>query len=111
MGEIEFWHGALSPSYEKQANKQGCTLAKDMGYKKVITYTLVTEDGASLKASNFKCEGESGGLEWTGERNPNNKEYRQMTLFPIREREKPHVMKQRWVREFEYQTESEDAKC
>lgn len=86
-----------------------CRIAKDMGYKKVITYTLVTEDGASLKASNFKCEGKAGGIEWTGERNPNNKEYRQMLLFP--EKEKPHVMKQRWVREFEPQAESEDKEC
>ena len=82
-----------------------CRIAKDMGYKKVITYTLVTENGASLKASNFKCEGEAGGIEWTGERNPNNKAYKQMSLFPTKE--KPHVMKQRWVRCFEPYKEGE----
>lgn len=43
-------------------------IAKDMGYKRVITYTLVSENGASLKASNFHFEGESGGLAWTGSR-------------------------------------------
>ena len=32
MGEIEFWHGALSSSYEKQANKQGCTLGEDADF-------------------------------------------------------------------------------
>ena len=40
-----------------------------MGYKKVITYTLKSENGASLKASNFICEGEAGGTHWTGKRN------------------------------------------
>lgn len=73
-----------------------CRIAKAMGYKKAITYTLITENGASLKASNFICEGEAGGVEWTGERNPKNKQYQQMSFVPIKE--KPHVMKQRWVR-------------
>lgn len=46
-----------------------CRIAKAMGYKKVITYILVSENGASLKASNFICEGEAGGTHWTGSRN------------------------------------------
>ena len=43
-------------------------IAKNMGYKKVITYILASESGASLKASNFICEGEAGGEIWTGKR-------------------------------------------
>lgn len=43
-------------------------IARDMGYKKVITYTLESENGSSLKASNFTCVGMAGGLEWTGKR-------------------------------------------
>ena len=43
-------------------------IAKDMGYKRVITYTLESENGASLKASNFLYEGVAGGLAWTGNR-------------------------------------------
>ena len=43
-------------------------IAKDMGYRKVITYILLSENGASLKASNFVCEGEAGGEMWTGKR-------------------------------------------
>ena len=44
-----------------------CTrVARDMGYSRVITYTLLSETGASLRASNFNDEGECGGLEWTG---------------------------------------------
>ncbi len=46
-------------------------IAKDMGYKKIITYTLESENGASLKASNFICDGLAGGKEWTGERKRN----------------------------------------
>ena len=45
-----------------------CRIAKAMGYTKVITYTLLSEDGASLKASNFVCKGEAGGPYWTGKR-------------------------------------------
>ena len=43
-----------------------CRIAKQMGYSDIITYTLLSENGASLKASNFECEGEAGGTHWTG---------------------------------------------
>lgn len=46
-----------------------CRAAKAMGYKKIITYTLQSENGASLKASGFICDGEAGGTHWTGKRN------------------------------------------
>lgn len=46
-------------------------IAKDMGYKRVLTYTLASESGASLKASNFIYEGEAGGIAWTGTRKRN----------------------------------------
>lgn len=44
--------------------------AKAMGYKKVITYILDTENGASVKAAGYKCVGEAGGKRWTGKRKP-----------------------------------------
>lgn len=43
-------------------------VARAMGYRKVITYTLASEDGASVKAANFVCVGDAGGTEWTGSR-------------------------------------------
>lgn len=43
-------------------------IARNMGYSVVITYTLASENGASLKASNFINDGLSGGKEWNGER-------------------------------------------
>lgn len=49
-----------------------CRIAKDMGYRKIITYILQSETGSSLKASNFICEGEAGGEMWTGSRARDN---------------------------------------
>ncbi len=61
-----------------------CRVAKAMGYKKVITYILQSENGASLKASNFTCEGTAGGTKWTGVRDKGQ--------------DIPAEMKTRWVR-------------
>ena len=61
-----------------------CRIAKEMGYKRVITYILESENGASLKASNFTCEGVAGGTHWTGCRNKGQNI--------------PAEMKTRWVR-------------
>lgn len=61
-----------------------CRIAKEMGYKKIITYILKSENGASLKASNFICEGEAGKPYWTGVRN--------------RGQNIPHEMKTRWTK-------------
>ena len=49
--------------------------AKALGYRRIFTYTLETESGASLRASNWHCDGPAGGPNWTGER------YRQTELF------------------------------
>lgn len=60
--------------------------AKALGYKRIITYTLKSENGASLRASGWMCDGEAGGTHWTGQR------YEQMEL-PLGE------MKVRWRKE------------
>ncbi len=44
--------------------------AKAMGYRKIVTYTLDTEDGASIRAAGWTCAGPAGGLRWTGQRRP-----------------------------------------
>lgn len=62
-------------------------IAKDMGYRKIITYILESEPGTSLRASGWKYEGIAGGLEWTGSRKPTNGQY-------------PAEMKQRWSKEW-----------
>lgn len=61
--------------------------AKAMGYKRIVTYILESENGASLRASGFHCEGIAGGKEWTGVRKPSD-----CNLYP-------HEMKQRWVKD------------
>ena len=62
-----------------------CRIAREMGYEKVITYTLQSENGASVKASNFICDGEAGGTHWTGKRD--------------RGQQIPNEMKVRWHRD------------
>lgn len=37
-------------------------VAKEMGYRKIITYTLISEPGTSLKASGWTNCGEAGGI-------------------------------------------------
>ena len=44
--------------------------AKAIGYRKIITYTLDTEDGASIRAAGWMCAGTAGGKRWTGQRRP-----------------------------------------
>ena len=61
-----------------------CRVARAMGYKKILTYILESENGASLRASNFVCEGLAGGLKWTGARDKGQKI--------------PHEMKTRWAK-------------
>ena len=58
-------------------------VARNLGYKKLITYILETENGASLKASGWKCIGQAGGKKWTGVRRP------EVDLYP-------EQMKLRW---------------
>ena len=61
-------------------------VAKAMGYNRIITYTLQSENGVTLKASGFDCEGLAGGEMWTG----------------IRKRDNgvPKERKLRWVKHF-----------
>lgn len=44
--------------------------ARNLGYKKLITYILESENGSSLKAAGWKCIGECGGLRWNGRSRP-----------------------------------------
>lgn len=43
-----------------------CRIGFAMGYECVITYTLVSESGISLRAAGFVCDGKAGGKHWTG---------------------------------------------
>lgn len=39
--------------------------ARALGWRKLITYTLPEEGGASLRAAGWKCIGEAGGGSWS----------------------------------------------
>lgn len=72
-------------------------VAKDMGYKKIITYILETEDGTSLKASGWHCELESaGGGLWNCATRP--REIEETDLFGTITKY-PTCKKQRWSKE------------
>lgn len=65
-----------------------CRIAKEMGYEKIITYILRSENGSSLKASGFILENDNcGGICWNGDRQ--NK----------KDKIPPKEMKQRWAKE------------
>lgn len=42
--------------------------AKALGYDRLYTYTRASENGASLRASNWIYDGQAGGTHWTGQR-------------------------------------------
>ena len=68
-------------------------IAKDMGYARIITYTLITESGSSLRASGFQNCGEAGGGKWDCPSRP--REITEITLFGEVEKY-PIIQKIRW---------------
>ena len=61
-------------------------VAKEMGYRRILTFTLDSEPGTSLKASGWKFDGVTPGKSWS---------------VPTRKRQDKHplVPKKRWIRE------------
>lgn len=49
--------------------------AAAMGYDRIITYILESENGSSLRAAGWTCQGKAGGLRWTGARKPDTDLY------------------------------------
>lgn len=45
-------------------------VARELGYKRLVTYTLESESGHSLKASGWTHAGEAGGGSWSRVRRP-----------------------------------------
>lgn len=71
--------------------------AKEMGYKRVVTYTLTSESGSSLKAAGFRNCGEAGGGSWDTPSRP--REDTQETLFGMVQKY-PQEKKIRWEKHF-----------
>lgn len=71
-------------------------IAKEMGYKKIITYILQSEDGASLKASGWQLEADAvGGGSWSCPSRERELTSSQMSLFD-QKKKYPTEKKQRW---------------
>ena len=85
-------HNACSALYGACAR-----VAKEMGYARILTYTLVTEPGTSLKASGWKDMGEAGGGSWSVPSRP--RDLTQTSLFG-EEQKYPTCKKRRWEKRF-----------
>lgn len=72
-------------------------IAREMGYKRIITYTLISEPGTSLRASGFTNCGPAGGVSWDMPGRP--REVTQVTLFG-EERKYPTEKKIRWEKHY-----------
>ena len=73
-------------------------IAREFGYRRIVTYTLQSEPGTSLIASGWTCEGSAGGRSWNTPSRP--RENVQVTLFGV-EQKYPEEAKLRWIKSFE----------
>lgn len=75
-------------------------IAKEMGYSKIITYILESENGESLKASGWTCEVDGvGGSNWNTPSRPREIVTNQMSLFPEKQKYPINEKKQRWSKQ------------
>ena len=72
-------------------------IAREMGYKRIITYILDTEHGSSLKASGWELDNDAcGGGSWSRPSRPRS--VSQITIFG-QEEKYPIGIKQRWIKQ------------
>ena len=45
-------------------------VVQQLGYRRLVTYTLASEDGASLRGAGWRCYGEAGGGSWSRKSRP-----------------------------------------
>lgn len=83
-------HNACSFLYSSCAR-----IAKDMGYKKIITYILESETGASLKASGWEKDGITDGRTWD---TPARRRTTEVVDLFGETHKYPTENKQRWVK-------------
>ena len=74
-------------------------IAKEMGYEKIITYILETENGASLRASGWHMEADHvGGATWENCMRTKQRPV-QMSLLESKQEYPVGIEKQRWCKE------------
>lgn len=75
-------------------------IAREMGYQRIITYILESEDGTSLKAAGWKLdEANVGGGSWDTPCRQRQLEDQQLNLFEEPKKKYPTERKMRWVKE------------
>lgn len=75
-------------------------IAQEMGYRKIITYILDTENGSSLKASGWHLEEVIRGRTWYTPSRPRQLYIEQLSLFDDEPKQKyPIGNKQRWAKD------------
>ena len=75
-------------------------IAKELGYKHIITYILESENGISLKAAGWILENIScGGGSWNRPSRP-RQQFEQLDLFGEMIKKYPEEKKQRWGKYF-----------
>lgn len=73
-------------------------IAREMGYKKIITYILESESGTSLKASGWICEDSScGGGTWENCTRSKQRPV-QLSMLPQKQKYPEGMKKQRWCK-------------
>lgn len=74
-------------------------IAKEMGYEKIITYILESEQGTSLKASGWELEADNvGGSDWNVPSRPREVINAQLSFLDTKPKYPINVKKQRWVK-------------
>lgn len=74
-------------------------IAKEMGYDKIITYILESEDGASLKASGWYLDADNvDGVNWNVPSRPRDIIEQQLTIFGESKPKYPSEKKKRWAK-------------
>lgn len=81
-------------------------IAKEMGYKRIITYILESEPGTSLKASGWRKEADTKGRSWNTPSRPRVVIEEQLSLFGENKPKYSTENKQRWEKRFEEQGET-----
>ena len=88
---LEIYRNCTDGTYNACSKLYGACIrvSKEMGYEKVITYTLDSENGASVLASNFSYDGKAGLPEQTGHRQKSrsvaHKECKKRYVYKIKE--------------------------
>lgn len=87
-------HNACSFLYGRTAR-----VARELGYRKIITYILDVEDGVSLKAAGWRKEADTKGGTWDCPSRPRN------TTAPTNKKQRWCKILQQPVKENDYETD------